>query len=173
MKEGTPSPERWCLQVGQGAPHHQGHCQFPRHPPGDLERLHPPSLMSLQRFSLSPLEEAAALCFICHLYFCGGRDGGVGVARGGVVCVQLSISGVERLVLGVELSFVAMWWLGGHVRVDGADGCRLRERMSGQDGAAGVAAAPGQFLTRTLAPAAPHCGEVGPSHRSSHPHPTA
>lgn len=49
--------------------------------------------------------------------------------------------------------------------MDGADGCRLRERMSGQDGAAGVAAAPGQFLTRALAPAASHCGEAGPSHR--------
>lgn len=119
------------------------------------------------------------------------------MARGGVVCVQLPISGVQRLktvggyqpgtpacsathvtgpstpsrmgprpgphlVLGVELSFVAMWWLGGHVRMDGADGCRLRERMSGQDGAAGVAAAPGQFLTRALAPAASLCGEAGP-----------
>lgn len=60
-----------------------------------------------------------------------------------------------HLVLVVGLGFVAMWWLGGHVSVDCADGCRLRERMSGQDGAADVDAAPGQFLTRTLAPVAP------------------
>lgn len=39
----------------------------------------------------------ALLGFIRHLYFRGRRDGGVGVARGGVVCVQLSVSGVQRL----------------------------------------------------------------------------
>lgn len=57
----------------------------------------PGSLAWLQRFSLSPLKETAALGVVSHLHVCRDCDG----ARGGVVGIQLPVDGVQCLVFAV------------------------------------------------------------------------
>lgn len=81
----------------------------------------PGSLVPLEGFPLSPLEETTALGFVCHFDLGGRGDGGVGVPRCRVVSVQLSVCGAHHRVFGLLLCFVSAAGLEGRVTRDRAN----------------------------------------------------
>ena len=74
-------------------------------PRGCSGRIQGPPLQGhlawLQRFSLSPLKETAALGVVSHLHVRGDCDGDTEVTSGGVIGIQLPVDGVQCLVFAV------------------------------------------------------------------------